>query len=211
MAPLILSAPINPGSCDTSKAVMDLPAGQTQLVNPSTPPAYVLLGVGVQNYTCSASGTYTTAGAVASLFDVSCLQNNANYGTLQDRAFAFWNNSTSPPEVTPLNVANDVGAPLMLGQHYFIANPNGSLSPKWDFTAGPSKDPNAFVVGAKVGDILAPTNSGTNVDWLSLNAASGTLANHIFRVDTVGGQPPSSCVVGSELLSVKYVARYYLY
>jgi hypothetical protein len=40
-------------SCDTSKAVMDLPPNQTALVAPATAPLFVLLGVGVQNYTCS--------------------------------------------------------------------------------------------------------------------------------------------------------------
>jgi hypothetical protein len=39
--------------CDTSKAVMDLPPNQTALVAPATAPLFVLLGVGVQNYTCS--------------------------------------------------------------------------------------------------------------------------------------------------------------
>ncbi|KAJ7177889.1 hypothetical protein C8R46DRAFT_888939 [Mycena filopes] len=203
--PPVLSAPINPGSCSTSATVMDLPSGQTVLVAPSTAPTYVLLGVGVQNYTCaSGSSTYTSAGAVASLFDISCLQNNADYDTLPARAFAFWNDDDGAPTVTPLNVAND--------QHYFIPNPNGlgSLSPKWDFTA-PSGDPTAFVVAAKVGDVPAPANPATNVDWLSLNAVSGTLAKQVFRVDTVGGQPPSSCTPGSGALSVKYVSRYYLY
>ncbi|KAJ7165037.1 hypothetical protein C8R46DRAFT_1351778 [Mycena filopes] len=210
--PLVLSAPINPGSCSTANTVMDLPSGQTALVAPSTAPTYVLLGVGVQNYTCAAGGsTYTSAGAVASLFDISCLQNNADYDTLPTRAFAFWSDTTSSG-VTPLNVANDVGAPLLLGQHYFIPNPNGSgsLSPKWDFTA-PSGDPSAFVVAAKVGDVPAPASPAANVDWLSLNAVSGSLAKQVFRVDTVGGQPPSSCAAGSAALSVKYVSRYYLY
>jgi hypothetical protein len=39
--------------CDTSTAVMDLPPNQNTLVAPATAPLFILLGVGVQNYTCS--------------------------------------------------------------------------------------------------------------------------------------------------------------
>jgi hypothetical protein len=45
-------------SCDSSTAVMDLPPNQTALVAPATAPLFILLGVGVQNYTCSGT-TYT--------------------------------------------------------------------------------------------------------------------------------------------------------
>ncbi|KAJ7326282.1 hypothetical protein DFH08DRAFT_926228 [Mycena albidolilacea] len=195
----LLAAPINPGSCDTSKAVMDLPAGKTTLVSPAVPPTYVTLGVGVQNYTCSDTSTYTSVGAVASLFDITCLMNNFNFASIQTRAFAFWNESSQGYKTHRYQ------------QHYFITNPSGAgLSPKWDFTSS-TGDASAFVVAAKVGDVPAPSDSSTNVDWLSLNRVDGDLATQIFRVDTVGGQPPSSCVPGSGLISVKYISRYYLY
>jgi hypothetical protein len=79
--------------------------------------------------------------------------------------------------------------------HYFVPAPSGTgLSPKWDFTstgkfAGNST---AFILAAKAGDILAPTDSATNVDWLALNNVQGSLASKVFRVDTVNGQPPTS-------------------
>jgi hypothetical protein len=41
--------------CDPSRAVMDLPANQTALVSPTTAPLFVMLGVGIQNYTCSST------------------------------------------------------------------------------------------------------------------------------------------------------------
>lgn len=84
---------------------------------------------------------------------------------------------------------------VVLGQHYFITNPltGSGLSPKWDFTSAIEKGhPNAFIVGAKAGDIAAPTNPGTNVDWLMLNGVQGDLASQVFRVETRGGQPPAS-------------------
>lgn len=49
--------------CDISSASIssELPASQTVLVAPSTSPDFIGLGVGVQNYTCAAAGTYTSA------------------------------------------------------------------------------------------------------------------------------------------------------
>jgi hypothetical protein len=57
-AAIVSAGPLRPRTCDTSALTMDLPAGQTKLVNPTTAPAFVLLGVGTQNYTCGAAGTY---------------------------------------------------------------------------------------------------------------------------------------------------------
>ena len=45
--------------CDVSTAVIDLPSNQTELAVPSGEvPTYIALGIGVQNYTCSATGTF---------------------------------------------------------------------------------------------------------------------------------------------------------
>jgi hypothetical protein len=79
--------------------------------------------------------------------------------------------------------------------HYFVPSPSGSgISPEWDFTSTGNfaGDASAFVIGAKVGDIPAPSSPATNVDWLALNNVEGALASKIFRIDTVGGQPPAS-------------------
>ena len=40
--------------CDISNAVLTVPPGQEALVEPTTPPSFIGLGVGTQNYTCSA-------------------------------------------------------------------------------------------------------------------------------------------------------------
>jgi hypothetical protein len=52
---LVSSAPLVSRVCSTAGATMDLPAGQTALVSPTTAPLFVLLGVGIQNYTCSST------------------------------------------------------------------------------------------------------------------------------------------------------------
>ncbi|KAJ7765116.1 hypothetical protein B0H14DRAFT_3116795 [Mycena olivaceomarginata] len=187
--------------CDTSKAVIDLPANQTALVGPATGPLFILLGVGIQNYTCSGT-TFASIGAVASLFDISCLHHK-EVATVQTTAFNIWENAA--PDVP----ATAIGRRF----HYFVTSPSGTgISPKWDFTSRKfAGNATAFVLGAKTGDILAPTDPATNIDWLQLAAVQGELASEIFRVDTVGGQPPTSCVAGDAPISVKYTSKYYLY
>ncbi|KAJ7249777.1 hypothetical protein B0H12DRAFT_1121703 [Mycena haematopus] len=210
---LVSSTPLKEDCCDASKAVMNLPANQTALVTPTTAPLFVALGVGVQNYSCSSTtSTYASIGAVASLLDLSCLDKKPEFATVQTTAFNIWNKA--PPAELATSIGRRVDAPVLLGYHYFVTSPSGTgLSPKWDFTSTGKFAGNAtaYVLGAKVGDIPAPTNSATNVDWLALNNAQGSLASKIFRIDTVGGQPPTSCVPGSDPISVKYTAKYFLY
>ncbi|KAJ7494184.1 hypothetical protein FB451DRAFT_1216165 [Mycena latifolia] len=195
--------------CNTSKAVMDLPPNQTTLVAPATVPLFILLGVGVQNYTCSGT-IFASIGAVASLFDISCLVYTPQFATIQTRAFNIW--ECAPPAF-----------------HYVTAPSGTGISPKWDFTSTGrfAGNATAFVIGAKVGDIPAPTDPATNIDWLQLARVEGDLASQIFCIDTVGGQPPTSVspscfclndarltvqfVAGSPPISVKYTAKYYLY
>ncbi|KAF7337397.1 hypothetical protein MSAN_02266000 [Mycena sanguinolenta] len=209
-AALVSSVPLVARTCDTSDAVMDLPSGQTALVSPTTAPLYVLLGVGIQNYSCSSTtSTYTSIGAVASLFDISCLIDSSDFASIQTTAFDIWN--AAPSGTAASSIGSQVSAPDLLGFHYFVTSPSGTgISPEWDFTST-TGDSSSYVIGAKVGDIAAPTDSATNVDWLALNSAQGSLASKIFRIDTVKGQPPTSCVAGSDPISVKYTAKYYLY
>ncbi|KAJ7124305.1 hypothetical protein C8R44DRAFT_916937 [Mycena epipterygia] len=199
--------------CDTAKAVMNLPKNQTALVSPTSAPLFVMLAVGIQNYTCtSTTSTFASIGAVASLFDISCLDRKPEFSTIQTTAFKLWDKSSR--KTTATSIGSRVDTPNLLGFHYFVASASGTgLSPIWDFrsTGKFSGNSTAFVIGAKVGDILAPTHSATNIDWLALNNAQGALASKIFRIDTVSGQPPTSCVPGSAPISVKYTAKYYLY
>ncbi|KAJ7142024.1 hypothetical protein C8R43DRAFT_1097646 [Mycena crocata] len=200
----VSAAPAFPGragltGCSTSAAVMDLPAGQTNLVAPSTAPLFVSLGVGVQNYTCNPTTlTYASAGAVASIFDISCMSTTPAFANIQTVAFNAW--AAAPAGALPVSVGGK--------DHYFITAASGTgLSPKWDFAASTG----AFITAARANNIAAPTEPTKNVDWLVLNKVDGTLASQVFRIDTVGGQPPSSCTAGSADISVKYTSKYFLY
>ncbi|KAK7044391.1 hypothetical protein R3P38DRAFT_162617 [Favolaschia claudopus] len=211
---LVSAAPAAPKVCDASAATMNLPAGQSLIVAPTTGPKFVALGVGVQNYTCdAATSKYTSVGAVASLFDISCLVKTPAFANIQTVAQMAW--SVLPPKVSATTIGEKLGAPALLGFHYFIPNPitGTGLSPKWDFTStGKFKgDASAFIVAAKAANIAAPQDSAKNVDWLMLNNVQGSLATQVFRVDTVNGQPPTSCTPGSANISVKYTSKYFLY
>ncbi|KII84270.1 hypothetical protein PLICRDRAFT_57673 [Plicaturopsis crispa FD-325 SS-3] len=205
--------------CDISNAKMTLPASQVALVEPNaTTPSFIGLAIGVQNYTCSNTSTYTNVGAVAELFDVSCLYGKSAYTSVQTAAWDAW--SAAPADVTAQDViAFFSGAPeaknAVLGQHFYVTNPitGTGVSPKWDFTSSgkTAGNPAAFVVGAKAGDIASPAGNTSNVDWLSVKPIQGDLASQIFRIDTTGGQPPASCTPGSAPISVKYTAKYWLF
>ncbi|KAF7292164.1 hypothetical protein MIND_01243500 [Mycena indigotica] len=208
--------------CDLKKSTtvsMHLPTNQTALVQPTTPPRYVAIGVGYQNYTCnSATSTFASIGAVATLFDLSCIEGKSDFETIAQRSYNVW---ISPAEghAKADVVGAKVGTPSILGYHYFINSPTtaGAINAKWDFTSTGSHkgDATAFVVGAKVGNIPAPAPADpkVTVDWLMLNGIPGfdALASQVFRVDTVGGQPPASCAAGAAPIQVKYVAKYFLY
>lgn len=178
------------GNCDISNLTLTDVAG---LAAPSGAPSFVGVGAGVQNYTCGAAGTYTSTGAVADIFDISCLSGTPMFATVQDKA---------------LNGV-PAGAPL-LGKHFFIGNADGSISPKWDFSSS-QKSADAVVVAKKDAQANAPTGA-QDVAWLQLSSVSGSLASSVYRVDTRKGQPPASCTAGSSPdVSVKYSSKYYFF
>jgi hypothetical protein len=90
------------------------------------------------------------------------------------------------------------------GQHYFVEQ-NGALVPVWDLTSSGENagNPNAIVFTEKVKSAPSP-DGPENVDWVELKKLSGGLANLVYRVDTVKGQPPST--VSSYLDSVPVVS-----
>jgi hypothetical protein len=166
--------------------------------------------MGKQNYTCSASGNYTSTGAVAQLFDISCLFGQGEFSNIQDDVFSLWSScpSTDPSDPGLAQRLKHNWNISPVGQHYFVNN-NGTLVPVFDFTStGNLKgNPDAIFFGKKIGDIPSPDGSD-NVDWLELQEVSGELANDVYRVNTVRGQPPASCKPGSGDISVKYTAKY---
>ncbi|KAG7095887.1 hypothetical protein E1B28_006575 [Marasmius oreades] len=196
-------------SCHEDLSIHDLGG----LPAPKNPVSFVLLGVGTQNYTCSSTGTYASAGAVARLFDVSCISNTDLFPRLTKLAYDIWTtevqaSASSVAEISSL--LENVG--VIFGDHYFVTSPTGTgITPKWDATSGAFKgNPNAYMLGAKAAGVSAPTGS-FDIDWLYLTnlggSVGGKLADGIYRTSTNGGQPPASCTPG-ESTTVKYTAFY---
>ncbi|EAU90444.1 hypothetical protein CC1G_00828 [Coprinopsis cinerea okayama7 len=193
---------------DPARHTLVVPAG---LATPRGPASAILLGVGVQNYTCTEAGTYAAAGAVAELFDISNLDPRA-FQTSQDVAMEAW---TRTAEVRSANAVRRAirGNIPNAGEHYFVTSPSGTgISPIWDQRSNDPRrnNPDAFVIGAKAGGIPAPTGP-QDVDWLEISNVQGKLARTVYRTDTRGGPAPASCIPGSPVLSVKYTSKYWLF
>lgn len=153
-----------------------------------------------QYVSCSASPWHdfvlSSIGALAELVDISCLYKNTElFDQLPDYAIDLW--SKAPSSITTAKLISGLSilkSPVILGQHYFIPNPltGSGVIAKWDFSSH-LHNSSAVVVGAKTGDIAAPTGS-KDIDWLSLSAVpgAGLLADQVFRTDTRLGQPPAS-------------------
>ncbi|CAE6401873.1 hypothetical protein ACGC1H_000220 [Rhizoctonia solani] len=202
--------------CSLSNAKLSLPSNQTALTVPTGTLVYIALGVGVQNYTCGSTGTFTSVGAVAKLFDISCLVNTPLFPGIQDLVFAVADNAKGQALISKIETILK-HCPVTLGDHYFIPNPavNGTgLTPVFDFRAGVKKgDSMGFAAVKKIGNTPSPAGS-SNVDWLMLQNIGGdiggSLANTVMRVDTKGGQPPASCT-SNVTISVPYAAKYWMY
>jgi len=200
--------------CDLSSARLKVPANQTQLVAPKYAPSYVALTIGTQNYTCNTTtSAYTLLGAMAELFDSSCLYGTPAFDRAPTVAYDAW--SAAGDIVTPrelITILELLPNPAVLGQHYYVLNPLGpGLSPKWDFTSSGATagNSNAYVIGAKIGDL--PSTNSSNIDSLMVKGVEGELASEVFRVNTHGGQPPSKCTAGDSNITVKYTAQYWFF
>jgi len=205
-----------PGPHNLSNVAIPLsPAQQTALGLPTTPLVAVGLGFGVQNYTCSANNVFVSAGAVAELLDISCLAstNSKLLSTIDNDVFNLWNSSGADSVTVQQLITSLVDSKMILSQHYFITNAAGGISPVWDFRATPKFKGVANAVF--VGKALANTpdaNPTKNVPWLHLGKVSGDISDEIYRIYTVGGVAPPSCVSGTTKdISVKYTSQYWFY
>jgi hypothetical protein len=170
-------------SCDLSS--VQQPA--STLPTPSANLILIALGQGTQNYTCAnTTATPSPIGAVAQLFNASCaLSLNPSTGTA---------------------VLGSIEETASIGAHFFVDN----TTPDFDiFGLGNT-------VAKKIDDVLAP-DAVKDVKWLRLQAqdVAGTTSGvkEVYRLNTVGGQPPKTCagVAAGEVVTVEYEAQYWVY
>ena len=128
------------------------------------------------------------------MFDMSCLYGTNEFSTIQQDAYNIWN---ACHEMDPFasgitqKIGNQFNVPED-GQHYF-AMQNGALKAIWDLTSsGPyAGNSGAIVFAHKINTSPSP-DGPNNILWVQLAADSGALANTIYRINTVQGQPPST-------------------
>ncbi|KAF7954342.1 hypothetical protein EAE96_005467 [Botrytis aclada] len=181
----------------TTGAVSALPA-------PTGTLAYVALGRGIQNYTCSAVGATPVAlGAVASLYDATEYAKCASTALNNLPAIAVYTDLPSTSSASFMSLKP-------LGKHFFDA----SGTPTFDLSSV-----SKILYSAKTGDIAPPINSSPGpadtgaVDWLSLTAKSTYVSiglASVYRVKTAGGNAINPCTTAG-VQSVQYAAQYWFY
>ncbi|RAL66058.1 hypothetical protein DID88_005718 [Monilinia fructigena] len=133
LASAVAAVPIN--------TVPTLPLGASELPAPTGTLAYVALGRGIQNYTCSAVGAAPAAiGAVANLYDATELAKCDGATFTQFPGIAVYTDLPSSSSASFLGLKP-------LGKHFFDA----SGTPTFDLSTI-----SKILYAAKTGDVAAP-------------------------------------------------------
>jgi Protein of unknown function (DUF3455) len=156
----------------------------------------VVIGRGTQNYTCGDTPTEApkAAGALADLFDVSCVA--ALYPDLLARI----------PSVAVRFNSKDLGVLSIrpTGIHYFVES-----TPY--FKLGDDEE----VYAKKADDTAAPSTAAVGqkgekaVAWLKLDVVEGGSgrSREVYRVNTAGGSPPATCEGMGKTFEVEYATE----
>jgi hypothetical protein len=156
-------------------------------------------------------------GAVAQIFDISCLHDKPVFADVAVVAFDAWSET---PESTTAQKLKSLDLPFkslgnmvldeksLLGLHFFVKNDSAITGiPAWDFATS-QHNPQAFVDVAAFEKLPAPQNV-TDVPWLQVHGTKGKLATSVYRLFTRGGQPPAMCgPKDPQEISVKYTSQY---
>ncbi|KAK4082168.1 uncharacterized protein Triagg1_1980 [Trichoderma aggressivum f. europaeum] len=196
--------------CDLSKAQMPMVDG---LLPPSAGLTvhHVAVGRGTQNYTCDASNpdaAPVAAGAVATLFNVSCIA-SISQDLLQkvpNMAVNFNYDAATSGPLGPMTLP-------VSGHHFFV----DSTTPFFNLdttTLDLGTVPCAKNASAPAPATAAPGPSGsTAVPWLKLTAKDGATGSikEVYRVNTAGGNPPATCQGQPANIQVQYSAVYWFW
>ncbi|KAF2095652.1 hypothetical protein NA57DRAFT_79366 [Rhizodiscina lignyota] len=204
---------------------ISLPQSALPAVDSSLELKYATLGVGTQNYTCSATpkssaGAPVSVGAVAELFDAAPLltMGNTRDATLNMEqstpALAlglFESTGLEPSQLPfPLNLKQ-------VGNHFFGAG----LVPTFVLDKA---NPSGQIACKKTGDIPAPAGAYAGaqgegaVDWLQLgdnalgfSAGTPLEGGAVYRIETAGGMQDKTCANREGDFEVKYSALYFFF
>ncbi|KAI0454985.1 hypothetical protein F5B21DRAFT_219121 [Xylaria acuta] len=207
--------------------VLPSTGGPTPLPSPDAPLKHIVVGHGVQNYTCPTAGAAgVSAGALAVLHDITYLYPGSGPGAvspttwngltstvLRTTAMPIDTEDASAPFPAPADLVVSVGGGggrtlPFIGHHYFDAGgvPTFSLH-----------DDAELLKSQKLLNIPAPADADRGlagegaVDWLYLGDRGGSVGlTKVYRVFTSGGAAAACGAVG-ETQSVPYTAMYWLY
>ncbi|GAM42715.1 hypothetical protein TCE0_044r16954 [Talaromyces pinophilus] len=176
---------------------------------------YVAVGRGTQNYTCAdstADAVPTLIGAVANLYDASCVA--ANFPDLLDLITDIVLNYSLPSanvqtSMPPANLD-------LLGHHYFetATEPAFNLNTTPDKQLGIALTAKRNSTAAPSGSVPGQFNVGYGaVPWLYLTSVTGTTDGYtaVYRVKTAGGAAPSTCAGQPAAFQVQYSGQYFIY
>ena len=187
-----------------------------QVRGPQPPCATPILILNLQNYTCagrSAQYTPVPIGAIASLYNASCVA--ANYPDILSLLPALALEFPVPPQPSGALAPSNIG---LCGHHYFATNTTPVFN--LDISPNPAQQI-GNVVARKVANSTAPANAvkGPNgvgdgaVVWLYLTTTNATQGDvkAVYRLNTAGGSPPETCENSDPEFSVQYAAEYWFY
>ena len=180
----------------------------------SQPPLILILNL--QNYTCanaSAQATPVPIGAIASLYNASCIA--ANYPDIFSILPALALSFPVPPQPSGVLAPSNID---LSGHHYFAT----TTTPVFNLNVSPDPaDKIGNVVGRKAASSTAPADAVKGPDgvgngavaWLYVSATNATQGDvkAVYRLNTAGGSPPETCENSAAEFSVQYAAEYWFY
>ncbi|KAG0633724.1 hypothetical protein HOY80DRAFT_591418 [Tuber brumale] len=205
--------------CDLSKAILPKSDGTTLLADPEPGLTLtnVVLGRGTQNYTCTdntESSIPVSQGALATLYDVSCLAAN-HPSLLHELPDVLVQLQTSVQFYITAVFQRFSKEKIVAGHHFFA--PDYS-TPVFDFRVTP--DIKRYFSGKRDAGVAATAYSSKGspgqeygaVDWLRLKAGDKSVESKLaYRVNTAGGKAPENCKGMQKNFNIDYAAEYWFY
>ncbi|KAJ5960918.1 uncharacterized protein N7479_008068 [Penicillium vulpinum] len=214
---------INLGNCSLSNVYLSLNEEKSSLPHPSKNLTlkYVALGRGTQNYTCpsdASSNSKTTVeptavGAVATLFDASCIAASSLALLHEVPALISKTPVGSLAFMATLVSQGTRSTNLIIGEHYF----NDGGDPVFDMELSGS---DSWIAASKIASTPAPKSKSRSrsrsktpgdVPWLKLGQKKGNGIQEVYRVVTSLGDSPSTCAGQKTTIEVDYAAEYWFY
>ncbi|KAI0377459.1 hypothetical protein F5Y04DRAFT_178497 [Hypomontagnella monticulosa] len=201
------SAPI----CDISKAQMAEAPSPLEPPSPGLTLKHVAIGRGTQNYTCdttNATAVPVAVGAVATLFNASCVASTYPdlLQVLPKLALQF---DLTPQENTRMGPTN-----LIISGHHFFTN---NTTPFFNLDTAQYQIGEAGCAKDSQTDAPADAPKGKNGDkavaWLRLKTRTGSTGNlqEVYRIETAGGSAPATCKGMPAAFEVQYAAQYWFW